>query len=152
MEDVAALGDARQAASFGEVRQADRALIALHRRFVVDCLKHSLETVNWLDRPAGDSFRDQDEHAADSDAHDRVHVEEIVHIRIGALKPGLDPGVDDELIGILGFEQRVGDGLSGEDGDEDGKEEGEGADHIVVEVIELEEEEQCEHEEDVDVE
>lgn len=135
MEDVPALSDACETVALAEVYQADRALTTIHVGLVVDYLQHSLETVDWLRWPAGDSLRDQNEHTADGNTHDGVHIQEIVHIRIGALQPGLLLRVDYELIRVLGFELRMCDGLNSEDGDEDSKEEEESEDHSMVKII-----------------
>lgn len=135
MEDVPALCDARETAAFAEVRQADRALPALHIGLVVDYLQYSLEAVDLLRWPAGNSLRDQNKHTADGNPHDGIHIQEIVHIRIGALQPCLLLGVDYELIRVLGFELRMCDGLNSEDGDEDSEEEEESEDHSMVKII-----------------
>lgn len=151
MEDVPALRDASESAALGEVRQADRAPIALHVGLVVDYLQHSLEMVDWL-RPACDSLRDQNEHAANSKPHDGVHIQEIVNIRIGVLKPGLFLRINDEFIRVLGLELGMHDELDSEDGDEDSEEEEESEDHAMIEVIKFQQDEQAEDDEDMDVE
>lgn len=152
MEDVPALCDGGECAAFGEVRQADRAPIALHVGLVVDYLQHSLETVDWFWWPTGDSFRDQNEHAANGKPHDGVHIQEIVNIRIGVLKPGLFLRIDDELIRVLGLELGMRDELDSEDGDEDSEEEEESEDHAMVEVIKFQQDEQADDDEDMYVE
>lgn len=56
VEDVPALHDVRVSAALGEVRQANGTSLVLHVGLVVNLLQDSLEAVDWLSGPAGESL------------------------------------------------------------------------------------------------